>query len=46
LLLVDDPMEMNANLVFVDAIQTKTGRHVRVRIPLNILNMANQQLAA
>jgi len=44
LLLVDDPMEMTANLVFIDAIQAKTGRHVR--IPLNIFNMANQQLPA
>jgi len=44
--LVDDPIVMTDSLVFVDAIETKTGRAMRVRIPLNVVNMAHAQVAA
>jgi hypothetical protein len=37
---------MSDNLVFVDAVEIKSGRNMRVRIPLNIINMAQVQTAA
>jgi len=44
--LVDDPVVMTDSLVFVDAVETKTGRAMRLRIPINIVNMAHAQVAA
>jgi len=44
--LVGDPIVMTDSLVFVDAIAAKTGSAMRVRIPLNIVNMAQAQVAA
>ena len=44
--LVNDPVAMSETLVLVDAIEAKTGRNVRLRIPLNVVNMAHAQVAA
>ena len=44
--LVNDPVAMTETLVLVDAIETKSGRSMRLRIPLNIVNMAHAQIAA
>jgi hypothetical protein len=44
--LINDPIVMTDSLVFVDAVETKSGRNMRVRIPLNIINMAQAQTAA
>ena len=41
-----EPIVMGDNLVFVDAIEKKSGRLRRVRIPLPIVNMANGELKA
>jgi hypothetical protein len=41
-----DPMVIGDHLVVVDAIEQKTGRARRVRIPLNVLNMAEEKLSA
>lgn len=38
-----DPVVITDNLVVVDAVETKSGRARRVRIPMNILNMALQE---
>jgi hypothetical protein len=38
---VSEPIVMGDNLVLVDAIETKSGRLKRVRIPLPILKMAH-----
>lgn len=38
-----DPVVITDNLVVVDAVETKSGRTRRVRIPMNILNMALQE---
>ena len=38
-----DPVVISEHLVVVDAVEQKTGRSRRVRIPLNILNMADQE---
>ena len=38
--LVSDPVSVGENLVFVDALQRKSGRLRRVRIPLSIVQMA------
>lgn len=40
---VADPLVMTENVVFVDAIEQKSGQLRRVRIPLNILKMATAQ---
>jgi hypothetical protein len=44
--LVNDPVAMTETLVLVDAIETKSGRTLRLRIPLNVVNMAHAQIAA
>jgi hypothetical protein len=44
--LVSEPIVMADNLVFVDAIESKSGRTRRVRIPLQILQMANRERSA
>jgi hypothetical protein len=38
-----DPVVITDHLVVVDAVETKSGRARRVRIPLNVLNMAWQE---
>lgn len=38
-----DPVVITDQLVVVDAIETKSGRARRVRIPLNVLNIALQE---
>ena len=38
-----DPLVIADHLVVVDAVETKSGRARRVRIPLNVLNMALQE---
>ena len=35
-----DPVIISDNLVVVDAVETKSGQTKRVRIPLNVLNIA------
>jgi hypothetical protein len=44
--LLDDPVVMTDSLVFVDAVETQSGRAMRLRIPINIVNMAHAQIAA
>jgi hypothetical protein len=44
--LVNDPVAMTETLVLVDAIETKSRRTLRLRIPLNVVNMAHAQIAA
>jgi hypothetical protein len=44
--LVNDPVAMTDTLVLVDAIETQSGRTIRLRIPLNVVNMAHAQKAA
>jgi len=41
-----DPVVIAEHLVVVDAIEQKTGRPRRMRIPLNILNMAEEKRIA
>jgi hypothetical protein len=41
-----DPVVIAEHLVVVDAIEQKTGRPRRIRIPLNILNMAEEKRTA
>lgn len=41
--LVGDPLVISADVVFVDAIELKSGQSCRVRIPLNIVKMATEQ---
>ena len=43
--LVGDPLVMSDDLVFVDAVDEKSGKSCRVRIPLNIVKMATEQAA-
>lgn len=38
-----DPVVISEHLVVVDAVEQRTGRSRRVRIPLNILNIADQE---
>lgn len=40
--LLSDPIDAGGNLVFVDALEQKSGRRRRVRIPLSIVHMARQ----
>ena len=44
--LVSDPLIMDNDLVFVDAVEQKSGERRRVRIPLMIVRMAAEGLAA
>ena len=41
--LVGDPIVITEDVVFVDAIEQKSGQLRRVRIPLNIVKMATAQ---
>ena len=41
--LVGDPLIMSDNVVFVDAVEQKSGELRRVRIPLMIVKMATDQ---
>ena len=41
-----DPVVIAEHLVVVDAIEQKTGRPRRIRIPLNIVNMAEEKRIA
>lgn len=38
-----DPVVMSENLVFIDAIEQKSGQARRIRIPLSVLNIANHE---
>jgi len=38
-----DPIIVDDNLVFVDAIEKKSGQLIRLRIPLTIVKMANEE---
>jgi hypothetical protein len=44
--LVSDPFSVGDNLVCVDALERRTGRLRRVRIPLTIVQTAKQKLSA
>ena len=44
--LVSDPLVIDNDLVFVDAVEQKSGERRRVRIPLMIVRMAAEGLAA
>lgn len=39
---VSDPFSVGRNVVFVDAVERKSGRMRRVRIPLSIVHTAKQ----
>ena len=41
--LVGDPLVISEDVVFVDALERKSGQCCRVRIPLNIVRMATEQ---
>jgi hypothetical protein len=41
--LVGDPLVISNDVVFVDAVEQKSGESCRVRIPLNIVRMATEQ---
>ena len=41
--LVGDPLVVSDDVVFVDALERKSGHSCRVRIPLNIVRMATEQ---
>jgi hypothetical protein len=44
--LISDPLIVDHDLVFVDAVEQKSGQRRRVRIPLMIVKMATEDLAA
>jgi len=44
--LTSDPVYVRGNFVFVDAVEKRSGRRARVRIPLNILQMVKSSQAA
>lgn len=44
--LVSDPVIVGDNFVFVDGLETKSGRVRRIRIPLTIVQMAQQERRA
>lgn len=43
--LVGDPLVMTEDVVFVDAVEQKSGQLRRIRIPLNIARMATEQVS-
>ncbi|HXY16300.1 MAG TPA: hypothetical protein VEI26_17550 [Terriglobales bacterium] len=45
-ILQSDPIIMGDNLIFVDAIEKKSGQLKRVRIPLTIVRMAMEEYRA
>ena len=44
--LVSDPISIGDNFVFVDALERKSGRVRRIRIPLSIVHMADRDRTA
>ena len=40
--LISDPIVLSENLVFVDAVEQRSGHRRRLRIPLNVVRMARQ----
>jgi len=44
--LLSDPLVMGEDLVFVDAVEKKSGQRRRVRVPLPVVQMANRELLA
>ena len=42
---VGDPLVISEDVVFVDALERKSGQSCRVRIPLNIVRMASEQVS-
>jgi len=42
-ILRSDPIIVDHNLVFVDAIEKKSGHLIRLRIPLTIVKMASEE---
>lgn len=44
--LVSDPLIVDSDLVFVDAVEKKSGERRRVRIPLTIVRMAAEGMTA
>jgi len=44
--LLTDPIVMGKTLVFVDAIEKKSGLMRRIRIPLTVLNKTNENQSA
>ena len=44
--LLSDPFTIGENAVFVDGIEQRSGRVRRVRIPVNLVQMANKNRAA
>ena len=44
--LLSDPVSIGENFVFVDALEQRSGRVRRVRIPLSIVHMAEQRRSA
>lgn len=44
--LLSDPIVVGDNVVFVDAIEKKSGQVRRVRIPITIVNMARRERTA
>lgn len=43
---VSDPLVMSDEVVFVDAVDQKSGQRRRVRIPLTVVKMAAERVAA
>ncbi|HEV2400430.1 MAG TPA: hypothetical protein VGS27_26060 [Candidatus Sulfotelmatobacter sp.] len=43
---VSDPLVMSDDVVFVDAVDQKSGQRRRVRIPLTVVKMAAEPVAA
>lgn len=43
---VSDPLVMSDDVVFVDAVDQKSGQRRRVRIPITVVKMATQPAAA
>jgi hypothetical protein len=44
--LISDPIVVAENLVFVDAMEQRSGDRRRLRIPLNVVRMARQSRSA
>ena len=42
-ILQSDPIVLDDNLIFVDAIEKKSGQLIRLRIPLTIVKMAAEE---
>ena len=43
--MIGDPLAISHDVVFVDAVEQKSGESCRVRIPLNIVKMATEQVS-